>query len=429
MQRPLCSLRIVALAVSTGVLAGAASGQEEPSAIAYAPSPPHLGADELDQLLGPIALYPDPLIAQILPAATYPLDVVKAARLVRSGATAADIDRQDWEPCVKAIAHYPSVIEMLDHDLDWTEQLGQAFMSQPDDIMLAIQRLRDQARSAGNLVDSPEIQVVVEDDCIRVIPSNPEIIYVPIYEPRVVYHRYERPLGFGPCITFSFGMVAGIWLDLDCDWREHCCYRPGWTWDHWREHIVLERGRVVRVNRSFEPHRGQRPPTAWERNARQPLRVPARPRTPPRQFDQFRGREPAAAPHAPPPLPPRPQTDRARAPEPRQPTHAFDPRQTEGQADRYSQRGITSQGGKPPVGGPAVAKPTPVVSPSPPPVGKPAPAPPVPAAKPAPTPPARVPVPPVKIAPPPPAAAAPSRPTLTGGGTAGQRGNNSRDHK
>src|SRR5438105_2993075 len=99
-------------------------------------------SSQLEQLTGAIALYPDPLVAQVLPACTYPLDIVKAARLVRSGATAAQIDQQDWDPSVKAVAHYPGVLELLDNNLEWTQQLGQAFLAQPDDVMQAIQRLR-----------------------------------------------------------------------------------------------------------------------------------------------------------------------------------------------------------------------------------------------------------------------------------------------
>jgi len=310
------------------------------------PPMPLLGAEELDQMLGPIALYPDPLLAQLLPAATYPLDIVKAARQVRAGATAAQIDQQDWDPSVQAVAHYPSVIEMLDTNLDWTQQLGQAFIAQPEDVMQSVQRLRAQARAVGNLVDTPQAQVLVDDDLVRIVPADPRVIYVPVYEPAVVY--YMRPVPFGAFLYFGFGFAAGAWLDLDCDWRGRFFYRPGWTWDHWRDNIFFEHERVVRVNRSFEWRRGERPPTVWQRNVRKPLLLPGRPITRPGQFDAFRGRERVQVPRTLPP-PPRIDTDRGRTrvPAPRQPGHVFDPRQPESEADRSSHRGAESQQGVP----------------------------------------------------------------------------------
>jgi Protein of unknown function (DUF3300) len=394
---------LVAVLVAASGFAGTTVAQEP---VPEAPAAlPVLSAPELDQLLGPIALYPDPLIAQMLPAATYPLEIVKAARLVRASATAEQIDSQDWEPCVKAIAHYPNVIGMMDTSLDWTEQLGQAFMAQPDLVMQSVQRLRSLAREQGNLVDTPEEQVLVDDDLVRIVPANPQVIYVPVYEPAVVYYR--RPSFFGAFVTFGIGMSIGAWLDLDCDWHDRHFYRPGWTWNHWREHIVVEHGHVVRVDR---PHGGEREHAAvqWQRNERKPFLPPGRRVTRPGQFEPFRGRERVAVPR---PLEPQPrvQMDRGRIPVPREPTHAFDPRQQDTQAERYSRRGAESQRGVParPTEPPrAPAHPAPV--------------------KPVPPPRAHVMTPPVRVAPPPPAATAPPRPALTGGGPAAKRGAGSR---
>src|SRR5580658_9987616 len=110
--------------------------------------------DQLDNLLAPIALYPDPLLAQVLLAATFPDQVAEAARFCRGGANPDDIDTQPWDVSVKAVAHYPTVIYMADN-LDWTTALGQAYINQSADVMAAVQRLRQEARDAGNLATTP----------------------------------------------------------------------------------------------------------------------------------------------------------------------------------------------------------------------------------------------------------------------------------
>src|SRR5688500_2904542 len=111
------------------------SGAQAPAAPAGASQPEAtLSAAQLDDLMGPIALYPDPLIAQILPAATFPTDIVLAARMVGRGASQQELDYQDWDASVKALSHYPSIIKMMDERLDWTQQIGAVFTRQPDDV-------------------------------------------------------------------------------------------------------------------------------------------------------------------------------------------------------------------------------------------------------------------------------------------------------
>jgi len=224
-------LTVIAAVVLSTEVAPAQPRVVDVDAIDQSDQPPILTSDELDQLLGPIALYPDPLMAQLLPASTYPLDIVRAARLVHSGATDAAIDQQNWDPSVKAIAHYPTVLEMMDSNLDWTQQLGQAFVAQPQDVMAAVQRLRLRARDLGNLVTTSQQQVLVEDSYIYVVPASPMILYVPAYQPDYVYYR--RPV-YEPFITFGIGFSLGAWCDLDFDWDHHFIGRPGWTWNHWR---------------------------------------------------------------------------------------------------------------------------------------------------------------------------------------------------
>jgi hypothetical protein len=198
--------------------------------------PPEAGVyrstTELDQLVGPIALYPDPLIAQILPAATQPADIVVADRYLQGGGDPNQVDSQPWDPSVKALAHYPELIKWMDDNLTWTTQLGQAFVTQQADVMNAVQQMRAQAQSLGNLTSTPQQQVVVAGGVIEVLPVNPEVIYVPVYEPAYVYYR--RPVFDSPWITFGIGWSVGFWFDHDCDWHHHDVIV--WGHDHPRPH-------------------------------------------------------------------------------------------------------------------------------------------------------------------------------------------------
>jgi hypothetical protein len=161
---------------------------------------------ELDQLLGPIALYPDPLMAQILPAATLPSEIVLADRYVNGGGDPNFIDQQPWDPSVKALARYPAVLKWMDDNLAWTTALGQAFLYQQQDVMASIQRLRAQAQALGNLQTTPQENVIIDNGIIEVVPANPQMIYVPVYQPDVVY--FQRPFG-NPFISFGLGFSVG----------------------------------------------------------------------------------------------------------------------------------------------------------------------------------------------------------------------------
>ena len=136
---------------------------------------------ELDQLLGPIALYPDPLMAQILPAATLPSEIVLADRYVNGGGDPNFIDQQPWDPSVKALARYPTILKWMDDNLAWTTALGQAFLYQQQDVMASIQRLRAQAQALGNLQTTPQENVIIDNGIIEIVPANPQVIYVPVY--------------------------------------------------------------------------------------------------------------------------------------------------------------------------------------------------------------------------------------------------------
>lgn len=198
---------------------------------------PALSGAQVDDLTGPIALYPDPLIAQILPAATFPTDIVLAARMINRGATQQELDAQDWDASVKALAHYPSIVKMMSERLEWTAQLGAAFVREPDEVMDSIQRLRVKARALGQLRDTPQQQVIVEEPeaqttVVRIVPASSEVVYVPTYQPEVVYVQpYTSAYIASPYIWFGTGFAIGAWLNLDCDWYGRRCYYPyGWSW-------------------------------------------------------------------------------------------------------------------------------------------------------------------------------------------------------
>ncbi|MFA5074140.1 MAG: DUF3300 domain-containing protein [Nitrospirota bacterium] len=185
---------------------------------------------ELDTLLAPIALYPDPLLAQVLPAATYPREIEEAAAWLKQGGKPEDIDNQHWAESVKAVAHYPDVLNLMAENMDWTANLGDAFLNQPSEVTNSIQKLRSLARQMGNLVTNEKQQVVVEGEYIKIIPVQPQYIYVPYYNPTVVY--VERPF-YAPFITFGIGFPIGVWLHLDFDWPHHHVIYHGWSRPGW----------------------------------------------------------------------------------------------------------------------------------------------------------------------------------------------------
>jgi hypothetical protein len=186
-----------------------------------------LAPAQLDQLLGPIALYPDPLIGQILPAATLPTQIVMADRYLAAGGDPNQAEQQPWDPSVQGLAHYPAVLKWMDDNLTWTTQLGEAFLNQQPDVMASVQRLRSEAQNLGNLQSTPQQQVVDDSGDIEILPADPDTIYVPQYSPDTVY--VDSGLG-SPFITFGIGFPIGIWLNGDFDWRHHRLVQ--WDRDH-----------------------------------------------------------------------------------------------------------------------------------------------------------------------------------------------------
>ncbi len=189
-----------------------------PGTFGQQPGPPAFKPEELDQLLAPIALYPDTLLAQIFMASTYPLEVVQADRWAKQNkslkgeALTAALEQQPWDPSVKSLVNFPQVLGMMSEKLDWTQKLGDAVLAQQKDVMEAVQGLRRKAMDAGTLKTTAEQKVVVEQpQTIIIEPANPQVVYVPTYNPTVVYGTWAYP-SYPPAYYYPPGYVAGTAL-------------------------------------------------------------------------------------------------------------------------------------------------------------------------------------------------------------------------
>lgn len=185
-----------------------------------------LSREELAQLLAPIALYPDELVSQILMASTYPLEIVQADRWAKKNKQSAgdvlakQLEKEPWDPSVKSLVNFPTVLASMSEKLDVTTKIGDAFLSQQKDVMATIQTLRKKALEAGNLKTTKEQKVVVEKEIIVIQPANPQVIYVPSYSPTVVYgvwmypsyppyYYYPPPPPAYPAYHFAAGVAVG----------------------------------------------------------------------------------------------------------------------------------------------------------------------------------------------------------------------------
>ena len=158
-----------------------------------------LSKEKLAQLLAPIALYPDELVAQILMASTYPLEIVEADRWVQKNKKLKGddltkaLEKEEWDPSVKSLVNFPSVLSAMSQKLDVTSKIGDAFLVQQKDVMDTIQDLRKKAQAAGNLKTTKEQTVVEEKETIVIKPADPQVVYVPTYNPTVVYGTWAYP--------------------------------------------------------------------------------------------------------------------------------------------------------------------------------------------------------------------------------------------
>lgn len=192
--------------------------------------------EEISKLVAPYALYPDDLLAQLLPACAYPIEIVQAARWLEKNKAAvakgdfSGIDAQSWAPEVKALARFPDVIARLNEDLDATSDLGDAFVYQPQDVAAAIQDLRRRAQKSGALTSTPQQRVVVKkqgtDSYVVIEPAEPGVIYVPTYNPVTVYDS-SAAVAAG-LIGFGLGVAVGAVASDPWDWRYGWAYPPRW---------------------------------------------------------------------------------------------------------------------------------------------------------------------------------------------------------
>ena len=262
-----------AVAQSSGAATSVPTQDAAPNAAAEEADVPHYSMSDIEYLLGPIALFPDPLLALVLPAATFPQHVDEADLWVQKhpeavkGGDFSDVDKKAWDPSVKALTRFPDVLEMLAGHLDWTESLGVAFANQPDDVAATIQMLRAKAEALGNLPSTPE-QVVTsrqEGDrrVIYVTPASPERIYVPVYDStRVFTSAVPGALAFGT------GVVVGA------AWNN----RWGWNNRRWNQ-VWIDRPVWHAPPPNWRPRPGRpgvRPPEPWRPDR------PARPDRPSR---------------------------------------------------------------------------------------------------------------------------------------------------
>lgn len=197
--------------------------------------------DQLDQLVAPIALYPDSVVAQIMMASTYPLEVVQAQRWREQNPNLKDAEldsqgaAQGWDGSVVSLLHFPDVLKKMSDNLDWTQDLGDAVLAQQQDVMSAVQRMRKKAQEEGNLQTTEQQKVIVEQEVIRIEPAT-EVVYVPAYNPTVVYggwapppyypmYSYPPSYWYPPGYALGAGLIGfglGVaWADAvwgDCDW-------------------------------------------------------------------------------------------------------------------------------------------------------------------------------------------------------------------
>jgi hypothetical protein len=215
------------------------------SGVCFAQAPPFYPPPELERLVQRIALYPDPLLAQVLSASTFTDEIPDAANWSdrhhyltgEALARAISEDRLPWDPSVQSLLPFPSVIGMMASDMNWTTQLGNAVLAQRREVMEAVQRDRAVAMSYGYLRSGPRVVVVRNGPFISVMPVNPDFVYVPWYDPAVVYFPPRPGFAIGGAINFGYGFNLGVgfrpwgWGATRIDWVSHGWYVHGAVWD------------------------------------------------------------------------------------------------------------------------------------------------------------------------------------------------------
>src|SRR5512136_1703367 len=266
--------------------------------------------EELDQMLAPIALYPDSLLGQVLIASTYPLEIVqadkwaKANQSLKGDALTTALEQQNWDPSVKSLVNFPQVLDMMNEKLEWTQKLGDAFLAQQKEVMDTVQKLRAKAEAEGNLKSTKEQKVIVEKETKTIIiePADPQVVYVPTYNPTVVYgawpypayppYSYYPPYYVPGAALFSFGVGMAIGAAWGYAWG-------GCGWG--RGEVNVDMNRNTNINNNIDRSKYQNKVTGgqggrgeWKHNPESRKGVSYRDQGTAQKFDRGASRDAAS---------------------------------------------------------------------------------------------------------------------------------------
>ena len=270
---------LAALAACVALIAAPLAAAQAPAAsgnAAEAPSP-----EELEKLVGPIALYPDDLVAIILPASTNPLQLVQADRFLEKRKTDPKLPIDDnWDDSVKSLVNYPEVVKQMSADLDWTADLGEAVVADQGAVLDAVQAFRRKVQAAGNLKTDAKQVVEVEKEVIKIVPADPQVIYVPQYNPSTVvvyssapvYGYYPAPYPsyyypYPPGAALATGLIWGAAIGAAWNGGHY-----GANWGGGNNNITINRGNTNintgNINRGNTGNRPSQGGTAWKSDKR-----------------------------------------------------------------------------------------------------------------------------------------------------------------
>lgn len=269
------------------------------ASLAWAQSDKPFGKEQLDQMLAPIALYPDSLLSQVLMASTYPAQVAEAVQWSKANpkqtgdAAVKAVESKGWDPAVSSLVGFPQALVMMGEKPDWVQNVGDAFLAQPEDVMNSVQRLRAQAQKAGNLKTSEQQKVIVEpapqaptQTVIKIEPAQPQVVYVPAYNPTVVYGTWPYPSYppyYWPTPGYAFGSALMSGIAFGTGIAITNALWGGFDWGRNDVNINVNRYNNVNVNRKLNVNQTN---VNWQHNAANRKGVPYRDQASRQKFDQ-----------------------------------------------------------------------------------------------------------------------------------------------
>lgn len=267
------AILLASLLAADAVGMGAAPPATQPDVKAFKP-------EELEQIVAPIALYPDSLLAQVFMASTYPLEIVQAERWaaeqkdLKGDALTAELEKKDWDPSVKSLVNFPQVLTMMSKQLEWTTKLGDAFLADQKAVMAAVQKLRAKAQAEGNLKDTAQQKIIVEQPApadvvvvqgaapppqiIKIESPSPEVVYVPAYNPAVVYGAWPYPAYPPPPPYYPPGYVASNLVSFGVGVAVGAAWGYAWggcNWGHGDVDIDIDRNTNINRNINRESYK------------------------------------------------------------------------------------------------------------------------------------------------------------------------------